>query len=568
MPNSEIRNCQNCKQNFVIEPEDFEFYEKMKVPAPTFCPECRFQRRLMFRNERNLYRRKCDLCGKDILTVYSPDKPYKVYCNSCWWSDKWDGLEYGQDYDPNRNFFEQFKELLSKTPYMALVVDYPTLINSEYVNHAGWLKNCYLVFNADHCENVYYARAMDKVKDSMDLDMVVSSEMCYEAINCDKCSRVFFSEDCSNCYDIYFSKELIGCNNCFGCANLRNKSYHIFNKPYSKEEYKQKLKEYGIDSFSSLEQAKKETTDFWRQNPHKFRHALRNVNSSGDYVFESKNAQNVYQAHFIEDGKWTQFTTVGPIKDVYDYTEWGNGAQRIYDCITVGEGVDNIKFSYACWKPNTMNIEYSFYTLASSNIFGCANIRNKKFCILNKQYTEEEYKKLREKIIQGMNENPYTDIKDRVFKYGEFFPYDLSLYGYNESFAMNYFSLTQEEVLAKGFHWSEQPCNKHKISLKASELPDSINEAEDSIINEIIECANCGKAFRIIKPELELLRKFNFPLPRQCQDCRYKIRLGRINPPRLWDRKCAKCQKDIKTSYAPARPEIVYCEKCYQQEVA
>ena len=51
----EIKVCQNCKKDFTIEPDDFAFYEKIKVPAPTFCPECRLQRRLAFRNERALY---------------------------------------------------------------------------------------------------------------------------------------------------------------------------------------------------------------------------------------------------------------------------------------------------------------------------------------------------------------------------------------------------------------------------------------------------------------------------------------------------------------------------------
>src|SRR3989344_7841146 len=88
--NREKRNCQNCKQSFVIEPEDFKFYEKMQAPPPTFCPMCRFQRRLMFRNERALYKDKCDLCGKDMISVFSPEKPFKVYCSPCWWSDNWD----------------------------------------------------------------------------------------------------------------------------------------------------------------------------------------------------------------------------------------------------------------------------------------------------------------------------------------------------------------------------------------------------------------------------------------------------------------------------------------------
>jgi hypothetical protein len=48
----EMRQCQNCKNQFTIEPEDFAFYEKIKVPPPTFCPSCRFQWRLSFMNER------------------------------------------------------------------------------------------------------------------------------------------------------------------------------------------------------------------------------------------------------------------------------------------------------------------------------------------------------------------------------------------------------------------------------------------------------------------------------------------------------------------------------------
>jgi len=153
---SETRNCQNCHSEFQIEPEDFKFYEKMQVPPPTFCPECRFQRRLMFRNERALYKDTCDLCKKDMISVFSPDKPFKVYCSPCWWSDNWDPLEAGQNYDPCRNFFEQIKEVMLKAPFMNLITGYSSLVNSDYVNHAGELKNSYLVYNADFCENVYY----------------------------------------------------------------------------------------------------------------------------------------------------------------------------------------------------------------------------------------------------------------------------------------------------------------------------------------------------------------------------------------------------------------------------
>ena len=94
--NSETKICQNCKKDFVIEPDDFAFYEKIKVPAPTWCPECRFIRRVVWRNERTLYRRTCDLCRKNIISIYSPKSPYAVYCNECYHGDKWDTLSFGR----------------------------------------------------------------------------------------------------------------------------------------------------------------------------------------------------------------------------------------------------------------------------------------------------------------------------------------------------------------------------------------------------------------------------------------------------------------------------------------
>ncbi|KKT90642.1 MAG: hypothetical protein UW91_C0052G0013 [Parcubacteria group bacterium GW2011_GWF2_45_11] len=101
----ETKTCQNCKSGFTIEPEDFAFYEKIHVPPPTFCPDCRLQLRLLFRNERTFYKRKCDLCGKNMISSYAPEYTYPVYCQKCWWSDKWDPYQYGREYDFSKPFF-------------------------------------------------------------------------------------------------------------------------------------------------------------------------------------------------------------------------------------------------------------------------------------------------------------------------------------------------------------------------------------------------------------------------------------------------------------------------------
>ncbi|MCH7883425.1 hypothetical protein IIA95_03355 [Patescibacteria group bacterium] len=565
--NSEVKQCQNCKREFTIEPRDFEFYASIKVPPPTFCPECRLQRRWMFINEMNLYKRKCDLCSKDMISVFSSEKPFTIYCNSCWWSDKWDSLDYAMEYDPSKNFFEQFRELQRKVPFPALIVEYSTMVNSEYNNYASGLKNCYFVFNGGDSENCYDSWICEENKDFMDGLYNNNSELCYESINNGYCYKTHFSEECEECRDVYFSKNLTGCSDCFGCVNLKSKQYHLFNKPYSKEEYQKKFREFKLSSFGEIEKIKKDALGFWLQNPHKAMEGLKNIDVSGEYIYNSKNIHDSYIVEKSEDCRYVQLVTSPALKDGYDCTSSGWGAEQMYECVGVGDGTSNMRFDFICWAGNTMSVEYSVFLVACKDMFGCIGMRNKKYCILNKQYSREDFEKLRIRIIEDMKENPYIDGKDRVFKYGEFFPYDLSYFDYNETTAHQFFPLTKDEIKQKGWRWHEKSFSSHPITKNASDLPDDIKDVNDTILNEVVGCMSCSRPFRFVKGELELLRKWGFPLPRKCFYCRHQDRLKRLRPIKMYERTCSRCAKRIHSSIASGRPEIVYCESCYLSEV-
>jgi hypothetical protein len=238
---SENKICQNCKKEFTIEAEDFNFYEKIKVPAPTWCPECRLVRRLIWRNDRYLSKIKCKLCGESTFSAFTEDSGLDLYCVNCWIGDKWNPLDYARDYDFSRPFFEQFGELIRKVPTEARFVSATTLINSDYVNLSSSLKNCYLIYNSDYDENCMYGSEIENSKDCVDNTMIDACEQSYGNVNCQKCFKIFFSTDCSESSDVWFSNDLIGCMNCFGCVGLRNKNYFIFNQHFSKEEYKEKI---------------------------------------------------------------------------------------------------------------------------------------------------------------------------------------------------------------------------------------------------------------------------------------------------------------------------------------
>lgn len=563
---SETKTCQNCKKDFTIEPEDFDFYEKMKVPSPTWCPECRMIRRFFFMNVWNLYKRNCAKCEKDTLSVYSKDKPNIVYCNHCWWGDSWDGREYGMDYDPKRSFFEQLHELFLRTPWQALDSAYSTNINSEYTNATAYQKNCYMVFWADYCENVYYSSILNGLKHSVDCLRSHSSELCYESIGIYKCYRTFFSEECDNCVDVWFSRNCYGCTDCIGCVNLRGASNCIFNVKYTREEYEKKIKELNLDSSKNLQKLKVRAYEFWLTKPYReYRGNALNLNVTGEYVFVSKNSKNMYMCGGAENCKWCQFITVKPAKDCWDYSGWGNNAEKIYETSVAGEGASNLKFTHQCW-PDVLDIEYSIYANACKHVFGCINLKHKQYCILNKEYSKEEYEKLKAQIVEDMIKNPYKDKKGRIWTYGEFLPLIFSTFAYNETIVHRFFPKTKEEALKEGFEWYEKEQKKYEFTKKSEELPDTVEEIEESILNEIITCSSCDGAYRFTAGEIDLMKKLRIPLPRQCFTCRQNFRFSRINGPKLHHRTCAKCNANIYTPYAPDRPEIVYCVKCYQGE--
>lgn len=584
---AETKNCQNCKKDFTIEAEDFSFYEKIKVPPSTWCPECRLVRRLVWRNDRYLSKVNCKLCSNSTFSILSEESGYDIYCVDCWISDKWNPLDYGREYDFSKSFFEQFSELIKKVPVRARFASSSSLINSDYTNYVSNLKNCYLIYNSDYDENCMYGSEIENSKDCVDNTMIDGCEQSYGNVNCQKCYKIFFSTDCIESSDIWFSYDLIGCMNCFGCVGLRNKNYHILNQPYSKEDYQEKIKEFSVSDFENIAKIEAKVKEIYLKIPRRYMHGRQNTNTTGDYIYNSKDVRNSYIATEAQNCKYSMWLVVPTVKDCWDYTEYGDKAEQIYETVTAGKNVSKIKFSDMIAK-NSMDVEYSYSCQDVQSIFGCAGLRKKQYCILNKKYTKEEYEKLLPKIKKHMDEMPYVDEKGRIYKYGEFFPSDISLHAYNQTSAQEFFPLEKKDIENLGYRFQNIADKNYMPTITKGNLPSSVNDIEDSIINESIECVlwgneearmrNCTKAFRITLNELNFYKKYNISLPRKCPNCRHYDRIQRRNPITLWHRKCMcdktnhlhgtkKCDIEFETSYAPDRPEIVYCEKCYQQEV-
>ena len=563
----ENKICQSCHKQFTIEPEDFNFYKKINVPAPTWCPKCRLERRICFINNWDIYWRDCDKCGEKTMSMYSLDQNMAVYCLSCWWKDDWDGTEYAMEYDSKRSFLEQVKELSDKTPFMALNNLFTSLKNCNYSNGIAWSKDCYLTFWADYCDNVYHSSMLNGLKYSSDCLRGFHSELCYGSMGFSRCYRMFFSDECDDCVDVWFSRNCYGCTNCVGCVNLSGASNCIFNIKYSKKDYAEKIKELKLESWKNLDELQKKAQEFWQTLPYREYHGHSlNKNVSGEYVYTSKNSKESYIINGAENCKYCQFISVPPAKDCMDFSGWGDGVELAYESSSMGVNINSVKFCFDSY-PDTLNLEYCFWNISCKNNFGCVNLKRKEYCILNKEYSKEEFTKLKEKIIADMKINPYVDKLGRKFFYGEFFPPEMSKFSYNKSNATKFLPKTKEEALSQGYNWIDEGDSFHEASILDDSLPDSILETKENILNEIIKCKDCGKGYKIASGEFDLLRKMGLPIPHICPKCRENERFVRLNKPGLYNRNCAKCNVEIRTPYAPERSEIIYCEKCYQQEV-
>ncbi|MEK7138011.1 MAG: hypothetical protein AAB787_00740 [Patescibacteria group bacterium] len=589
---SETRNCQNCQKDFTIEPDDFTFYEKIQVPPPTWCPKCRIIRRMSWRNSWHLYKRPEALSGEIIFSAFPPESPVKIYDRDYWWSDAWDPTEYAKDIDWSKPFFDQLKELTKEVPFAA----HSTVsnINCDYCTNASWIKNCYFTRAASHTEDSAYLIWDNGSKSCLDSHMTEKCELSYGNVNAIRCYKTVSSVNCEDCQNIILSKDCVGCSNCVGCIGLRNKNYHIFNIPYSKEDYEKKIQELSLGSWQSYQNLRKQTTEFWLKFPVKYLQGVQNSNVSGDYIYNSKNVQHSYRVSNTEDSKYCMNLLDGPIKDCYDYANWGAGSELIYDSLVCGNQTYNLKFCWNC-HTSTKNTEYSLWYHSSSDLFGCVGLKKKQYCILNKQYSKEEYEKLIPQLKKHMTNMPYVDKMGRIYAYGEFFPSEMSPFPYNVSEAHEFFPKTKAEAQAENLMWKEEEKRSYNITLKSDDLTDNINDTKDNILNETIECEHagncsdeCTSAFKIISQELQFLKRLGIPLPRLCPNCRHYERLTHRNLPEFYQRQCQcegktgktyqntathfhsedKCPNEFETSYAPDRPEIVYCEQCYQSEVA
>lgn len=557
----ETRICAQSGKPYEVLQEELDILEKISpvfgwkkydIPVSKYHPDVNHQWHLSWRNERTLYRGKCDLTGDEMITSMSPDSGYKVYKSTLYRSDKWDPMEYGRDVDLSRSVLEQFGELFKEIPHESLKL-VPNMVNCHYCNYGMESKDCYMAISAIRSKNCYYSSlGFNCLFDVDGLNNTVEYGYgCVYVVGCYECFWVVYSHNCK------MSSYLIDCNDCsdcFLCTWLSHKQYCILNKQYTKEEYHQKI--IRLKEQYTQDQLYQQFRVVASKQP---KRATRNVNAenvTGDLNVWVSNCYDSFDIQHMKDGYYMWTCGIQSSDFVRTTLVWLEAA-RVYNSIGLSRG--NV-----CLAANGNELYQCFccYDVRNSEFcFGCVGLTHKKYCIFNKQYTKETYEQMMAKIIERMIED-----EER----GEFFSPAHSLFPYNDSSAYERFPETKEEVLAK---WRKRRDKEEKKFIGEAYIPLDIAEYTNNpdlvekLLTGTIVCEVTQRPFRIIKQELDFYSKFALQIPRKHPDQRYKERIEDRRLPRtLFTRKCEKTWVTILTPYAPERPEKVRSNEARDQE--
>jgi hypothetical protein len=374
--------------------------------------------------------------------------------------------------------------LNSKSVYLSFGV----FESCSYIAYSSLVtNNCSYILNSmqitNHCENIYYSKAIDKS------------------------SNIYYSKFIINSSNIRFSSNLTGCRDCIGCHDLQNVSYHINNRPYTKDEY---------EKYRTM----------MMQKTHLFEEKYTGV-SNKSLNAGSKNVQwnGILFSSDIENGYYVTRANKG--RNVVLITG-ENSDSSLYDCCDTGINAVDFYGVQAGWTnannyycvsqcESCFNIYYSYYLHNCSYCIGCVWLKNKSYCIFNKEYSKEEREQKANEIFAQME-------KDGTL--WEFFPWSMNPFHFNDTAAyMIDNTFTKEEVttlwyLRRDEHIKVDIPEKAAVvgvdELSAFEWFDPRGKwmISKGILDKIIVDKE-GNYYRIVKMEYDFLVKYGLPLPRK-----------------------------------------------------
>lgn len=278
------------------------------------------------------------------------------------------------------NYLEEFQKLRQTIPHVGLQCVQNE--NSPYCQYTEESQNCYMTFASFRSKDSLYNHRVFYCTDCVDCALCYKCELCYQCVDCINSYNCNYCVYCEQAIDSDYCYFSIGIQNCFGCVGLKQKRFHIFNQPYSEQDYKNYIVQLRQMPRHEI-LAKMEP--LLRQTPRVAMYGKNNEESYGENIHNCRNTYSGFDSKYLEDAYYVYHCDES--KNLYDCSHLG-WSEECYQIMS-GGNLNNCMFCYGCW--NSHNLEYCELVYNSSDCFLCVGLNHKKYHILNQPYSPEDY---------------------------------------------------------------------------------------------------------------------------------------------------------------------------------
>jgi len=292
-----------------------------------------------------------------------------------------------------QTFFTELQKLIDSYPKVPSNI--VSSENCEYGNKLFFSKNLSYCFDDAHCTDGLFVYDSYMSPSCVDCDYCIESELCYESVDAFKCFNSSYLENCGSVRDSMYSYNCINCHDVFGCVNLQNKSFCIFNRQVSEAEYRKILPRYAgwpAEKVLAMVRELKQRFPLTQTNE------AHNENSPyGNYVYFSKNCYMSFDAGHNEESGYLYDSFYN--KTCFDTTYAAQNNQLSYEVVDSG---DVFNCNYAVYSTTCHDSSYIFNCSNVKDSLGCVSLSNKQYCILNRQLTKEHYEIVKAEIFSQL----------------------------------------------------------------------------------------------------------------------------------------------------------------------
>jgi len=493
---------------------------------------------------------------KSIISNVHPSTGIRVLPDSEWFAK--DFQDQAVEIDLEKSFFDQYYKLNRAVPRAAGYHYVPPVRSLSFISLGD--EDSYFVLGSQS-KRCFSSTNIYDTEDSVECARLRGGQLCCNVIRSDRMYRCFFTRESFDCTDSSFIFDCRNCSFCFGAVNQRNKKYLWFNEQLNQVEWEKRRSEVDLSSWQTRQEYENKFHDFvvmavWPENFN-----VNEKDSSGEYLQDCRGIRNGY---YIESSGSSDLENVSfvlgraPSQDIYG----GFAIIASSDCYQV-LGVNNasqIKFALSIIS-DSFDCEYCETCYNCEHCFGCVGLKYKKFCILNKQYSEDEYWKILDELKCVMLERgEYGDLPLANFSTQVCQSSGLGvIYGASDA-ECRLFGAKEIKPADDG---AEGAVLEPTLIRPVSEIPDRIEDKE-KIAGTVWRDEKMNRRFSYLLPELEMYDQLKIAPPRKHPTRRITDLYREMNMPIFFETECQKCQKKISTAKNQAYPDRkIYCHACY-----